>query len=437
MDNLTFESDYLNDYLAMVEDTESPRLFHVWQALFNVSCALGRRCHFPFGPLQIFPNQYVLFVGTPGTRKSTAAGLGKKVLKSNTGVRFAPQDTAGQRQGIVAAMQGNEVSKEFLDAVELGGRDRDMLTLTDIMEITNVAETEEAQFVSEADKHHIAVVSTEFSRFIGQNNLQMLDFLATMWDGDDYEYQLKSSRTELKNPLINLVGCTTPTSIANSLPPAAGGQGFLSRIILVYGARKYKEVARPTVPVLETVDRVGQRLNDIYYKMSGPFSETPEAEQLSRDLYSYKIEITDSRFGYYAERRYTHLIKLSMVLAASRGTMLIEAIDVAEAHKILRATESGMPDALGEFGMNPLAAIKQEILEHLRESRGPMEMGHLIALFSRDARSGEIQEVVNDLRRVGAIKLIQQKQGDVLISANFSKASIEDQMLQILSASNK
>lgn len=434
MDNLEFQSDYLNDYLTMVEETESPRLFHVWQALFNVSCALGRRCHFPFGPLQIFPNQYILFVGTPGTRKSTAASLGKKVLKANTGVRFAPQDTAGQRQGIVAAMQGNQEQKEFLDSIELAGQDKTMLSLTDIMEVTNVAESEEAQFISEADKHHLAVVSSEFSRFIGQNNLQMLDFLATMWDGDDYEYQLKTSRTELKNPLINLVGCTTPTSIANSLPPAAGGQGFLSRIILVYGARKYKEVPRPTIPSLDTVDRVGQRLNDIYYKMSGAFSETADAERLSRELYGYKLEIADSRFGYYAERRYTHLIKLSMVLAASRGTMVIEVGDVEEAHRILRATESGMPDALGEFGMNPLAVVKQEVLETLRELGGPVEMGHLIGLFSRDARTGEITEVINDLRRAGAIKVIQPKTGDILVSANFSKQSIEDQMLRILSA---
>lgn len=434
MDDIAFNSDYLNDYLSMVEDTESPRLFHVWQALFNVSCALGRRCHFPFGPLQIFPNQYILFVGTPGTRKSTAAGMGKKVLKANTGVRFAPQDTAGQRQGIVAAMQGNVEQKEFLESVELAARDDSMLSLTDIMEITNVPETEEAQFIAEADKHHLAVVSSEFSRFIGQNNLQMLDFLATMWDGDDYEYQLKTSRTELKNPLINLVGCTTPTSIANSLPPAAGGQGFLSRIILVYGARKYKEVPRPTIPSIDTVDRVGQRLNDIYYKMSGAFSETADAERLSRELYSYKLEITDSRFGYYAERRYTHLIKLSMVLAASRGTMVIEDLDVEEAHRILRATESGMPDALGEFGMNPLAVIKQEILETLRELGGPTPMGNLIGLFSRDARTGEITEVINDLKRIGAIRVIQPKTGDLMVSANFSKQSIEDQMLRILSA---
>ena len=434
METIEFQSDYLNDYLQMVEETESPRLFHVWQAIFNVSCALGRRCYFPFGPLQIFPNHYILLVGNPGTRKSTAAGIGKKILASSTGVRFAPQDTAGQRQGIVAAMQGNQEQKEFVDNVELASKDPSLVTLSDIMAVTNEPESEEAQFVAQADQHHLAVVSSEFSRFIGQNNLQMLDFLATMWDGDDYEYQLKSSLTKLKNPLINLVGCTTPTSIAHSMPPAAGGQGFLSRIILVYGARKYKLVARPTVPAQHAVDAVKGRLNDIYYKLSGAFSETAGAERLSRQLYAYQVDIADSRFGYYAERRYTHLIKLSMVLAASRGDMTITESDVEEAHRILRATESGMADALGEFGMNPLAVVKQQIIEDLRERQGPILMNDLIPLFTRDATAREIGEVLNDLKRSGHVKMIQHKTGDIIVSANFSKTNIEDQMLKILSA---
>jgi hypothetical protein len=35
-------------------------------------------------------------------------------------------------------------------------------------------------FVAEADKHHLAVVASEFSRFIGQHNLSMLDFLGEL-----------------------------------------------------------------------------------------------------------------------------------------------------------------------------------------------------------------------------------------------------------------
>lgn len=431
-----FNTQYLNDYLRMVEDTESPRLFHVWQAVFNISCSLGRRCWFPFGPMNIYPNHYILLVGTPGTRKSTVAAIGKKILKAGTGVRFGPQDTAGQRQGIVAAMQNeSETDKLFLNGVEVGARDNTIASLGELEQVTDIPESEEQAFISEADKHHIAVVASEFSRFIGQNNLQMLDFLTTMWDGDDYEYQLKSSKVELKNPLINLVGCTTPTSIANSMPPAAGGQGFLSRIILVYGARKYKLVPRPSVPDVDLVKSVENTLNDIYYQMHGAFGETKDARSYSESLYDWKLEIADSRFGYYSERRYTHLIKLAMCLCAANGRREIVRDDYEEAHRILRATEKGMPDALGEFGMNPLAALKQEIIEELRGQQGPTEVNHIMAMFSRDAKTSEISEVLNDMKRIGLISMTQQKTGGMLVSANFNKQNIEDAMLKMLKQS--
>jgi hypothetical protein len=73
----------------------------------------------------------------------------------------------------------------------------------------------------------------------------MMDFLGERYDGDDFEYQTKDQLIKLKNTLMSMVACSTPVSISNSLPPQAGGQGFLSRIILVYGAKKYKSVPWP------------------------------------------------------------------------------------------------------------------------------------------------------------------------------------------------
>lgn len=381
----------------------------------------------------VFPNQYILIVGTPGTRKSTAASIMKRVLKQSTGVRFAPQDTAGQRQGLVIAMQAGDNAKEFVGAVDITNRDTGMmgLTLSEIAEITNDPEEEVAKSIADADKHHIMVVSGEFSRFIGQNNLQMLDFLTTMWDGDDYEYKTKTGEVTLKNPLINLIGCTTPASIANSMPPAAGGQGFLSRIILVYGASKYKSVPRPSVPEESLVSAVKDRLASIYYESHGPFTETAAARSYSEQLYDYPLDITDSRFGYYNERRYTHLLKLAMCLCATRGSMEIVRDDYDEAHRILRATEKGMPDALGEFGMNPLAAVKQMILEKIR-SAVFMDLEQLKAMFHRDARSQEIAEVINDLHRLNQITLRQGTNGRMTVHAAHRKENIEDSMMKTL-----
>lgn len=433
--SLRFNTQYLNDYLQMVEDTESPRIFHIWSAIWAMSSALGRRCWLPFGTMNIYPNHYSLLVGTPGTRKTTAANMGKKLLKQSTGVRFAPSDTGFQRQGLVLALQGAEdTNRDLVNQAELAARGDSISSLTMLDEITQPTDPEDIRdsFVDEADKHHIAICASEFSRVIGQNNHSMLDFLGERYDGEDYEYQTRQSHIKLKNTLINMIACTTPTSISNSLPPQAGGQGFLSRIILVYGAKKYKKVPRPKAPNLELVGRVKESISDAYYKLSGGFSEDSDAEKYCEELYDYEPEIADSRFVYYTERRFTHLIKLAMVLAASRGELNITKVDYEEAHRILRATEQGMPDALGEFGMNPLAQLKQEILEQLRAQQGPLAMEQVIAMFHRDARSNEIMEVVNDLIRSKQATMIQVQSGKRMITAQYKLGNTEDTMMSLL-----
>jgi hypothetical protein len=422
----------------MVEDTESPRIFHVWSALFAVSAALGRRCYLPFGTGDIYPNMFTLLIGTPGTRKSTAASQAKRVLKSCTGVRFAPKDTGFQRQGLLDAFRGveNEHAKEFAQAAESLSKVDELASLMDLVRATTVAEETEEEtkesFVDEADKHHLALVASEFSQVIGQNNMSMMDFLGERYDGEDYEY--KTLRTHVKLPwtLMNMLACSTPVSIANALPPAAGGQGFLSRVILVYGAKKYKQVPRPKAPDVEDVSRVKDVLSNIYYELSGAFDETEDAAVYCESLYSYAPDISDSRFAYYGERRFTHLIKVAMCLCASRGSLTIESRDYAEAHRILRATERGMPDALGEFGLNPLAMLKQEILEQLRASQGPLAMEQVVAMFHRDARSHEITEVINDLIRSNQVKVNTLKSGSRVLSAVFSKQSTQDAMMNLL-----
>lgn len=386
------------------------------------------------GTFDVYPNHYILLVGTPGTRKTTAANLAKKLLKGSTGTRFAPSDTGGQRQGLINALLGDEgQEKEFLGNMELGARENSIASLTQLEEITNEPDNEQAMFIAEADKNHLAVIASEFSRFIGQNNLSMLDFLGEVgYDGESYTYQTRQTNITLKNPLMNILACTTPTMLNNSMPPAAGGQGFLSRMILVYGTRKYKLVPRPQAPNALLVAKVRDRLNDAYHRLSGAFDETKDGRSYSESLYGYQIQISDSRFGYYGERRYTHLIKLAMCLAASRGDSTITKSDYEEAHRILRATERGMPDALGEFGLNPLALLKQEILEQLRATQGPLTMEQIVAMFHRDARSREIAEVINDLLKMGQVVMSQLPSGKRVISAVARKGDTEEEMMDLI-----
>lgn len=436
MSELNFSSDYLNNYQRLVEDTESPRIFHLWSSIFAVSSALGRRCYLPFGTGEIHANLYVLLVGNPGTRKSTAARISQKVLARNTGVRFAPSDTGFQRQGLTRAFLGEtnqDVEKALLNADALGAEVSGLESLMNICIADDSEEAELAMEIAKADKHALVAIASEFSRVVGQNNLAMLDYLGERYDGESYKYETSTTKIDLPNTLLNMLACTTPTSIANSLPPAAGGQGFLSRIILVYGAKKYKKVPRPREFDGTLRGLVDEVVAGVYREMNGAFTETPAALKFSEELYDAPVEIADARFSYYAERRYTHLIKVAMSLCASRGSMEISVEDYEDAHRILKATEIGMPDALGEFGMNKFAALKQDILEELRTSQGPMTMEQIVAMFHRDARSNEIAEVILEMVNAKLVHMTQAGTGARLLTARINHRQTEDSMIKLLS----
>ena len=90
-----------------------------------------------------------------------------------------------------------------------------------------------------------------------------------------------------------------------------------------------------------------------------------------------------------------------------------------------------MPDALGEFGMNPLAALKQSMLEYLR-SHGMVPLEELRAVFHRDSRAADFMEAVNDLTRLNQVGMSQLPNGKSVLLAKGGRSNSEDAMLKQL-----
>ena len=392
-----FKNPFLQTYLEYVEDTESPRLFHIWAALSGVSACLGRRVTLPFGITDIFANQYILLVGPPGVRKSTATNIMKRLVKDATGIRFAQDDTGGQRQGLISAFQEDELDEELQDLMDIEAAD-----IASSLEAIGNMQLK----VDSRDAHTLYAVASEFNTFIGHNSIDMITFLAKMWDGEDYDYRIKNSRQTLTNPLLNLIGGTTPTNIASSMPPEAIGQGFMSRIILVFGNKKYKSVPRPKRLDPDLEMQLKNTYGYIYNSFDGIIQETPAARDLIDSMYHEEVKINDPRFVYYAERRHVHLIKLCMALAAARRSNEISVEDIEEASAILRTTEQFMSDALGEYGLSPLSASKQKMVEFLRHAKGPVREAILWTVMSKDMRQVDFRNSLMDL--VNAGKIIQK-----------------------------
>lgn len=408
--DFTANHPFIRTYLHYVANTESPRLMHVWSALSGISAAMGRRCWYPMGTGEIFPNMYVILTGPPAVRKSTAFQIMVRMLRKYTNVRFAPDDTGGQRQGIIAAMtqssQGNKEDDELIQALaKMQSEKISNDGATTLADLTNSLDELGNFRLDTRDPHSMFIAATELNSVLGEGNTALLTFLQKMWDGDSYKYQLKNVQHEIKEALLGMIGATTPSQLALAMPPEAVGQGFTSRAIFVYADKKHaRRIARPTLEP-EAEKQIGDILRKVFDEFQGAFVEDTVAASHLDELYERGIEIKDPRFVHYADRRHTHLQKLSMSLAASRGEMVIRDIDVNFADQLLLYTEIYMPDALGEYGMNKLSAAKQRLLDFLKTSDGPIPTSALFGMLSRDMSQLEFKNIMMELHNAGKATL--------------------------------
>lgn len=392
---------FVQEYLRYVEETESPRLFHVWACISGLGSCMGRRVYFPFGDTRIYPNMYVVLVGDPAVRKSHALGPIRKILTNTTKIKLAPDDTAGQRQGLISAFLAGSMTDQEDQEIEDAMQNTFAAGTTPQQMLASV----ETGLLKETNLNVLYAIASEFTSIIGTNTPEMLTFLQKLWDGDSYVYQLKNEKTELTDPLLSIIGCSTPQQLALSLPSEAGGQGFLSRVVFVHGAEKYKNLARPQ----KSQSILGLQLEEVYhyvfYNMQGSFNETELAASTIDDLYGKIDPIEDHRFNHYMERRHTHLIKLTMCLAAGRKSNIITVEDVKDAQFILSETEKLMPEALGEFGLSPMSQVRQTLLSVLKKE-GVISVTELWTKLQRDTRKSVFAEILEDFTTTGIVEFI-------------------------------
>lgn len=385
----------------------------MWSCLSGISACMGRRCWLPFGTGEIFPNMYVILVGPPAVRKSTALTIMCKILRKHTNVRFAPDDTGGAKQGLISAMAAIAEEGETDEDAEIIARlsaENKVNKKTSLSENTTTLSDLESALVDLGNLHFdtrdprsMYVAASELNSILGEGNTALLTFLQKMFDGDPYKYQLKTTTSELKDCLLGMIGATTPNQIALAMPPEAVGQGFTSRAIFVFADKKHtRKIARPTLD-LEIENELAEVYSRVFNQFDGPFGEDPRAASLLDELYERGVAIKDPRFVHYADRRHTHLQKLCLALAASRGEQVIREIDVKFADQLLLYTEEFMPDALGEYGMNKLSAAKQRLLDFLKNSDSPIPINALYGMLSRDMGKLDFERTVTELHNASKV----------------------------------
>lgn len=389
-------------------ETESPKRYHQWGYLATVAAMLGRNAWLPFGHNNIYPNQYIMFIGSPAARKSSA-------VKAAINMLYAANYTT--------ISKGRTSKEKFL--LDLSGHIDDTgikhnpgLVLTDGNKaaIQNLFDTDLAE-LGETDEHcETLIAADEFNNYIGTGNYEFISLLGELWDvPPDYPVRVKNSKSyTINKPCVSILAGNTPTGFAAAFPPEILGQGFASRLLLIYGERTNVRTTLPKPPPAEVTAEIAAHLQQIRVQVCGEFTIDlgGEVYQTIDWLYKNWQSLDDNRFTNYSGRRFSHLLKIALLFAANDLRTSIEQQDVVAANTILTLTEHEMPRALGEFGMSKHSEVSNKIVEYLNTVDEPKNITQLWEHFQVDIdKMSAMTEIMTGLVRA---KKLQNTKGGFL-----------------------
>jgi len=347
----------MDSYLNYSSDTEAPTLFHRWSLMSCIGAALGRQFYIPFGLGEIFPNMYVMLIGDPGSRKSTAIKRAVDLLETAGYEHFSADRTSKEK--FLLDLEGKvDEDGKLLDSAK---------AMDDLL--GNDPSTE--------DPKEVFIVSDEFNEFVGSGNIDFLSMLGNLWDWNKptkfFTQRLKNSKSiAIYQPTVSILSGNTHAGFAQAFPPEAIGQGFMSRLLLVFAEPSGKRIAFPTRPDPKVkADLIGL-ISKMRSTVVGEAKLTPQAKDMLEVIYRTFNDIPDARFKHYSTRRFPHLLKLVLICAASNLRTEIGAADVLYANTILTYTEHFLPAAMGEYGKARNADVMAKVVDVIASAKKPL-----------------------------------------------------------------
>lgn len=380
--------NFFQAYFEYIGDSECPAAFHRWSALSGVGALLGRNFELQHGHFSIHPNLYCMLIGNPGTRKSTAIKLLKQLI-THAGYTTIAADKTTKEKFLM------DLSGDTGDATD---------TPQDILD-RNLWGDNNAD-VSTRPAAECYIMADEWNDFTSLGNIEFYSLLGTLWDYSGiYENRIKNGKSiAINNPTLSILGGNTPTGFSLAFPSEILGQGFFSRMILVYGESTGKKITFPKPPDVKLRAELIQYMQQIRARCQGIVSLNPIAIKLLDKIYTTYPGFDDFRFDSYVNRRFTQLLKLCIIGAASRCDTVITEGDVLLANTVLTHTEHNMPKALGEFGKSRNSEVTNKVMEMLSAATAPVDFNAIWKISVGDLeKRTQLSEIIANLQAADKI----------------------------------
>ena len=390
-------NDFFSLYFQYTQHGEVPAFFHRWSAITGLGAFLGRSVCINHGHFSLYPNLYCMLIGSPGTRKSTAIKVMKNLL---------------HKAGYMTVAADKTSKEKFL--MDLAGIDSESgLGISPSKEISLDTLNLFGEHADETDKEML-IAADEFNDFMGLGNHDFISMLGNLWDFNGvYRSRIKNGKSvSVYNPTVSILGGNTPTGFALAFPTDILGQGFFSRLLLVYGEPNGKKVAFPKAPCPYLAGELVERLIATKTHCTGLLEIEPTAQKLLEKIYVSWGGIDDVRFDTYSNRRFTHLLKLLLPTVAARLGKRVTEADVVYANTILTHTEHLMPKALGEFGKAKHSEVVHKVIQILESADMPLTVSDIWKYVMQDLE--KLSDLTDILKNLAVAEKVQTVQGKFL-----------------------
>lgn len=404
------KNDLFELYFQYVDGTEPPAVFHRWSIIGCVGAFLGRQMWFPFGGSRLFPNQYIMFVGDPGTRKSSAIKRATRLIGAAGFEQFGAQKTSMEK--FLLDLQDGDMNSD-----EVSGGNGFGTSKEKALDVLMNLKLKGDGSVTDEEPREMFVAADEFNNFLGSGNITFQSLLGELWDWDEpdrfYKQRLKNSKSvSIYQPTINILAGNTPSSFADCFPLASIGQGFMSRLILVHGESTGKKITFPKDPSEKLKEQIITFLRRMKLSCQGPVDMTAEAASALDTIYKGWPNLEDQRFNHYSTRRFTHLLKLCMIVTAARISTTLTIEDVLYANTILSYVETTMPKAIGELGKSRNSEAANKIMQTLYSAREAKTVQDLWKVVQNDLdKIGDLASLLVNLQQADKIQSVKAVTG--------------------------
>lgn len=267
----------------------------------------------------------------------------------------------------------------------------------------------------------MTLVMDDWSAFMHAYDDELVAGLTVFYDVWPYEHHRrgKDIRIKIPRPQLNVIAGSTPKDLMKFMPENAWGQGFTSRVILVFS--DHRTIGDDFALVKREIP--SDLLYDLklIYSLNGEFKVSEEFRKLVSDWRQQDENPKPShpKLLHYNTRRRAHLYKLAMVSSVNRGNGLdLLGDDFKCALAWLAEAELNMPRIFEEGSTSVDARAMDEICDWIRRQEKPVFQHAIIRFASTLVPAHAVMKVLEIMSLSGRIGKVGEAKGHGLYVAN-------------------